>query len=263
MIWLTFRQHRMQLVATAAVVAAIGVGLLVHAVVVGNAMAGLSGDALDRLLVERVDWVYDLVAWLPVVPAMVGISWGAPVLTREAERGTHVLAWTQSVSRRRWVAAKLAVLAAAATVSGLALGATVTAWLHTFAGSEYADRLNDPGVFTTTGVAVGGWWLFAFTAMAITLVVFVVAVVGAFHVRADYATPERLVRHTSYPRVPADSILLGGDWGVPEAAGYRDILYLHPGERYWRFQWTEAGILAAGALLLAGATYRRVSRRGI
>jgi hypothetical protein len=45
--------------------------------------------------------------------------------------------------------------------------------------------------------------------------------------------------------------------------GYRSVLYFQPADRYWRFQWTEAGILAAGALLLAGATYLRVSRRGI
>jgi hypothetical protein len=41
------------------------------------------------------------------------------------------------------------------------------------------------------------------------------------------------------------------------------VLYYQPAERYWRYQWTETGILAAGALLLAGATYVRVSRRAI
>jgi hypothetical protein len=268
MFWLTIRQHRMQLVATAVLVVAIGVGLLVHAVVTRNAMAGL--------------------------------FWGAPVLTREAERGTQVLVWTQSVTRQQWVVTKLAVLAGAVTVSGLALGAMVAAWQRTFPGSPYAARFTEPGIFTTTGVAVGAWWLFAFTlgtaagalarkmlpAMAITLVVFFVALVGVFAVRDSYATPEVLVRETPDQPVPADSIVLDGTWGVPgggvggvgdpcahadpahyqecaENAGYGEILYYQPGERYWHFQWTEAGILGAAALLLAGVTYRRVARCAI
>jgi hypothetical protein len=231
-------------------------------------------------------------------PALIGLFWGAPVLTREVERGTQVLVWTQSATRQRWVTTKLAVLAGAVTVSGLALGAMVSAWQRTFAGSPYAARFNEPGLFTSTGVAIGAWWLFAFAlgtaagaltrkmlpAMVLTLVVFVVALVGVLAVRDSYATPEVLVRATPDQPVPADSIVLDGTWGVPggggvgdpcadaepadyqacaENAGYREILYYQPGERYWRFQWTEAGILGAAALLLAGVTYRRVSRRAI
>jgi hypothetical protein len=68
MFWLTIRQHRMQLVATAGMIVAIGVGLLVHAVATSNAMAGLSGGALDQLLDDRVGEVYRLLTWLPGHP---------------------------------------------------------------------------------------------------------------------------------------------------------------------------------------------------
>ena len=43
-------------------------------------------------------------------PLLVGLFWGAPVLAREFERGTHRLAWTQSVPRRAWLVVKLGVL---------------------------------------------------------------------------------------------------------------------------------------------------------
>ncbi|UMP00550.1 hypothetical protein [Amycolatopsis sp. EV170708-02-1] len=46
-----------------------------------------------------------------------------------------------------------------------------------------------------------------------------------------------------------------------EAAGYRDFTVYQPAGRFWRFQWTEAGILLAAAAVLggvaAGGTVRR------
>src|SRR5215510_4776678 len=55
--------------------------------------------------------------FLLLVPAIIGTFWAAPLLTREFEAGTFQLAWTQSVTRTRWLAAKLGVgtLAAIAT----------------------------------------------------------------------------------------------------------------------------------------------------
>ena len=55
--------------------------------------------------------------FLLLVPAIIGTFWAAPLLTREFEAGTFQLAWTQSVTRTRWLAAKLGVgvLAAMAT----------------------------------------------------------------------------------------------------------------------------------------------------
>ena len=44
---------------------------------------------------------------LAVAPALIGVFWGAPLVARELEAGTHRLAWTQSVTRTRWLAIKL------------------------------------------------------------------------------------------------------------------------------------------------------------
>jgi len=45
-----------------------------------------------------------------VVPALIGVFWGAPLIARELETGTFRLAWTQSVTRTRWLAVKLGVV---------------------------------------------------------------------------------------------------------------------------------------------------------
>ena len=106
MIWLTWRQFRAQLVAVYALVAAACVVLAV------------TGPALARLAHRNTD-VYDVLtsndrlfyngglAVLAVAPAVLGIFWGAPLVAREIETGTYRLVWGQSVTRGRWLAAKL------------------------------------------------------------------------------------------------------------------------------------------------------------
>ena len=39
------------------------------------------------------------------VPLLAGVFWGGPLIAREIEQDTHRLAWTQSISRGRWLAA--------------------------------------------------------------------------------------------------------------------------------------------------------------
>jgi ABC-type transport system involved in multi-copper enzyme maturation permease subunit len=37
------------------------------------------------------------------VPLLIGMFWGAPLISREFEAGTFRLAWTQGVTRTRWL----------------------------------------------------------------------------------------------------------------------------------------------------------------
>ena len=39
-------------------------------------------------------------------PALIGMFWGAPLIGRELETGTHQFAWNQTVTRSRWLAVK-------------------------------------------------------------------------------------------------------------------------------------------------------------
>jgi hypothetical protein len=289
MVWLTWRQHRAQVLVTAGFLAVVGVLLLVH----GLGAAGLTGDALYA----RFQSLYTYISWLPVVPLVAGLFWGAPVLARELERGTHRLAWTQSVSRRRWVAAKLGLLGLAVTTAGLLLGLMINAWLSAFDGSTSADRFSDPAMFGATGVAGGAWWLFAFglgtaaggltrrtmPAFAVTIAVFVLAMFAVFQTREYYAEPERLAAEAPLAGgFVTDSAFLSPagvevNGLVPECAaegrdtymdcvrdaGYTSVLYFQPADRYWRFQWTEAGILVLVSVLLAGPVVYRVMRRPV
>jgi hypothetical protein len=62
------------------------------------------------------------------VPLLIGMFWGAPLISREFEAGTFRLAWTQGVTRTRWLAVKLGLGAvASAAIAGL-LSLMVSWW---------------------------------------------------------------------------------------------------------------------------------------
>jgi hypothetical protein len=62
-----------------------------------------------------------------VVPALIGLFWGAPLVARELETGTYRLAWTQ-VTRTRWIGVKLGLLGLASMVVAGVLSLMVTWW---------------------------------------------------------------------------------------------------------------------------------------
>lgn len=294
MMWLTWRQHRMQLLITVGFLLVLGGVLLVHGLQIADDAAGLSGTDLDNAVGDKFQSAYQLLSWLPVLPGVIGLFWGAPIVAREFERGTHKLVWTQSVTRRRWLVAKLAGLGAVAGLSGLVLGAIINAWLSTFEGSQYADIIGDDALFGSSGVAAGAWWIFAFAlgaasgsvirkllpALAVTAALYFVVMFLFFGFRRDYAEPVRVVDPQTMPA----GMVTGGPWIAPDGTevaqvpicesepgdtylscvrdfGYKSVLYVQPESRYWQFQWTEAGILFGAALLLGAVVVHRVARR--
>ena len=89
-----------------------------------------------------------------VVPALIGMFWGAPLIARELETGTYRLAWTQGVTRKRWLAVKLGLVGLASmAVAGL-LSLMVTWW------SSPLDRVNaDPfTLFDQRGIVPWRQW---------------------------------------------------------------------------------------------------------
>ncbi|GAA1589405.1 transporter [Actinomadura kijaniata] len=125
MIWLSWRQFRVQALA-AAVALVLAAAYLVY-------LGGDIRDAHDAYRSEcagragcaetqaRFRAAYEstllfLAAGLGLVPAVLGTFWGAPLVARELEAGTHRMVWNQSVTRGRWLLVKLLVVGAAAMV---------------------------------------------------------------------------------------------------------------------------------------------------
>src|SRR5690606_530378 len=173
-----------------------------------------------------------------LLPLAVGIFWGAPLLARELEQGTHRLAFTQSVTRRRWLAVKLGVLAGAAAVLGAVSGALV-AWAQAQYASMHDIRAFGGELFAETGVVVpAARWVAALlagvtvglllrrtvAAMAVTLIVLPLVAVGLGYLRPHYLPPvERL----------ADGAQMLFDPGPTnhELGWVLDISYLDPAGR--------------------------------
>jgi ABC-type transport system involved in multi-copper enzyme maturation permease subunit len=61
---------------------------------------------------------------------LLGALVGAPLVAREVEQRTHLLIWTQSITRTRWLAVKLAVVLFAGLLASGALLALLNWWYH-------------------------------------------------------------------------------------------------------------------------------------
>ncbi|MCC9309055.1 ABC transporter permease [Kitasatospora sp. RB6PN24] len=170
MTWLTWRQFRAQ-------AAWVFGGVAVFAAVLaatGPRLAELhrtAGDQFFQLLSSSYDDLYLLGALLVrAVPAVIGVFWGAPLVARELETGTHRLVWNQSVTRTRWLAAKLGLVGLAA-VAATGLLTLATSWwcvpidqaiAHGGDAPGFPDRLSRM-IFDSRGVVPVGWAALAFT----------------------------------------------------------------------------------------------------
>jgi hypothetical protein len=115
----------------------------------------------------RFSQIGGLLPWLNLVPGLIGVLLAAP-LVLELEHGTYRLAWTQSVTRDRWLAGKLAIALGSALVAGFALTALVTWWRGPLDDLEGRLQTN---VFDFEGTVGPAYVLFALAlALAIGVV---------------------------------------------------------------------------------------------
>jgi hypothetical protein len=126
MIWLTWRQHRIGLLIFALLLA--GLAALVigpvhdtyvayYQVIHGRSIAtcalqptpDAACEALRRDFFDRyLDPGPLPLLLLLILPPLIGMFLGAPLVAGELERGTYRLIWTQGVTRLRWLAVKVA-----------------------------------------------------------------------------------------------------------------------------------------------------------
>ncbi len=224
MIWLTWRQFRAQSIAAAAALAATAVVLGLTGVHLAHlyAAAGVAGchsgggcatatthfvSLLNAGFANHLPLLFGTA--LIVVPAVIGIFWGAPLVTRELETGTSLLVWNQSVSRTRWLATKL-ILVGLASMAAAGLFSLMVTW-----SASLIDRVNmnwlQPAVFSERGIAPIGYAAFAFVlgvvagvlirrtvpAMAVTLAVFTAVQFAMRFLRGYLIAPLHAVRFFS------------------------------------------------------------------
>jgi ABC-type transport system involved in multi-copper enzyme maturation permease subunit len=173
MTYLVWRQHRNQFLFALAALAALGIVLVPTGVHLASAYntarqscqaTGTCGDMANSLF-RNYGILFDIIGLTAVVPALFGLFWGAPLIASEIEAGTHQLVWTQTITRRRWLAVKAAWLLAAA-VWGAAVSTLVTWWSGPV-NSVNQSRFN-LGHFDTQSLVPVGYSVFA-VALGITL----------------------------------------------------------------------------------------------
>jgi ABC-type transport system involved in multi-copper enzyme maturation permease subunit len=233
-------------------------------------------------------------------PFFIGAFLGGPLVAREIERGTARFAWTQGVSRSRWVTAKLIRLGLMLAAGAVAFGLVFQWWYGPFA----ADRLGDP-MFGLYAPVFAGWTLASFAlaaflgtalrsatpAIVLTIVGAVIAaVVNAFLrmywlpsitgpvsdtqdgspvFKLFYAWPDGrpvdAARMRQLHQLAAAAHIKAGLPQIHFFAHYHVIwsaVYL-PGSRFWPLQLIEASGLLTATLLFAAATVWLVRRRSV
>jgi hypothetical protein len=215
MIWLTWRQFRVQALTATAALAAFAIlmaatGPHLASLYAASKITGCHGFACEPAAsaffgkLAGLDTVVYLlgIGVILAAPAIIGIFWGAPLIARELETRTFNLAWTQGVTRTQWLAVKLALTGLAAMAVTEALSLIYAWWANpiskaTGVGFPGGPQLFSQGqfssvIFASHGITPLGYAAFAFTlatavgaltrralpAMAVTLAIFAAAQVA-------------------------------------------------------------------------------------
>jgi hypothetical protein len=190
MMWLTWRQFRAQAIVAAAGLALIAIVLAVSGIhlasayhasgitacqthgncgqLASNFLRSLRGSGYQVVFIITVGLIY-------AVPGLIGLFWGAPLITREVEAGTLRLAWTQSVTRTRWLAIKVGLIGLVAMAIAGLLSLLAGWWANpvyaaTAKASAGPTGINrfEPALFDASGITPIGYAAFGF-ALGLTL----------------------------------------------------------------------------------------------
>ncbi|MGA2529756.1 MAG: hypothetical protein ABSG36_11405 [Acidimicrobiales bacterium] len=229
MTWVTWRQYRYPGVLAAALLGSLAVLLLItglHAASVWHSVlarclkdgscANLGGSSLSL----ATPTVAALVVATSVVPLLPGLFLGTPMVAHELETGTNQFAWTQSITRRHWLAVRTGwLLLAAAGLAG-AVSAVVTWW------SGPSNALNADAFmvnrFDITDIVLVAYAIFAMAlgicagtllrrtlpALAVTVAGFVgLRALVALWLRLHYMTPVTAIYKLTTQFTPTGSYL--------------------------------------------------------
>jgi len=226
MTWLVWRQYRVQaaiafalLAAVAAVIIADGIQIASHW---HSTIAACAGNS--TCLLQASPLVNGVVSDLPylsmIVPVVLGLLWGAPLVAHELEARTSDFAWTQSVTRMRWLTAKAGALLLVAAACGGVTAALITWWSGPI-NAKFASAFT-PGQFDTQGIVPIGYALFAMalgiaagTAARRTLPATAVVLGGFIGLRlviSNFLRPHYMAAITTYYHVTGSFTPPGQAW---------------------------------------------------
>ncbi len=248
MSWVAFRQCRTELLlATAAwVVLAIYLvptGLQKRETFEDSGLAACvdagsdCGDLSNRFIASY-DATNAVVGWFNLVPGVVGLLMAAPIVI-EFERRTYRLAWTQSITRGRWFAAKLAMALLGVTAFSAALTALMTWWHAPLDRMDmrFGQSFNFEGIVP-----------FAYTLFALALAL----AAGAVTRRTAPAMLGALVVF-AIVRLSVELTLRPGGSGP---VGYVESL----NDQFWKYQAIEGALFIGSAVVLMALTAWLVRR---
>jgi hypothetical protein len=194
MIWLVWRQHRLQALVALLGLAALAAFMVPTGIQMHDAFerSGLDdclraaarvdyvrvGTAPDRAadpataqvnacgeLADEFSRRYGglglvgILLWF--LPLFVGLFWGAPLVAREVEHGTHRLVWTQGVSRRRWALTKFGLVGGGVVLTAVCYALLVTWWKDPLDRAGGQQLLSLEPTFGLKGLVPVGYALFA------------------------------------------------------------------------------------------------------
>jgi len=169
MTWVAWRQHRMQVLWGAAAMTVLALFLaptgfnMAHffsSSGLGRCLstAGADCGALNEAFDNRYSGFAFVIPLFMVAPVLFGMFFGAPLIAREMDSGTYRLAWTQGVTRSRWLGTKLMVAVGSALAGAVTLAYLVTWWSRPLVANEGSLR---SGVFDLRGIVPIAYTVFA------------------------------------------------------------------------------------------------------
>jgi hypothetical protein len=214
MIWLTWRQHRTEALVALGVLLVGGLYLLLT----GRAMAdtfqrsglgtclaqhpdsGTNGPCgfLAGLFINQYGPFIPFAFALLVLPILLGVMVGAPLVAREYEQRTHLLLWMQSITRTRWITVTLALVVGTGLLASAILLALLNWWYHPFdllvgRFNEVAFDFTGPVFIASSlmalavGIAMGAVTRRTVLAIFLTLgLIVAVRIVVEFNLRPNY-----------------------------------------------------------------------------
>ncbi|QMU69244.1 hypothetical protein [Streptacidiphilus sp. P02-A3a] len=228
---------------------------------------------------------------LTVLPVLVGMFVGAPLLSREYERRTHLLVWSQSVSPTRWLAARLGAAVAVVGLATVALTGMSDWFWHDQAQPRgtLSDYRYDVLAYASSGLMPVAYSLYtlalgAVVGLLLRRALLAIGVTGLLAVLTDVVLYQ--LRPHLYPAVngvqpfsgdydgflaPPDAWVVSSGQILPngtrittasgcDGCANPKAYYgsYQPASHFWPLQSVEAGILLALALALFGLVLYRV-----